>query len=97
LKVHSGLESFLREIAGSRFWLLTTKGTHCYSDIRYSEDDVLIFGRETAGLPESLLTRFPDRCVRIPMGKDVRSLNLSNAVAVVLYEALRQLGFPGMS
>lgn len=97
LTVHESLESFFASIAGQRFWLLTTKGGLCYTQVSYLPGDYLVFGKETAGLPASLLCRFPERCLRIPMGDKVRSLNLSNAVAVVLYEALRQQGFPGMS
>jgi tRNA (cytidine/uridine-2'-O-)-methyltransferase len=96
LEIHPDLKSFISSVSDSKFWLLTTKGRQSYTDITYGRDDYLVFGRETAGLPEALLDRYPDCCVRIPMGTDVRSLNLSNAVAVVLYEALRQQGFPGM-
>jgi tRNA (cytidine/uridine-2'-O-)-methyltransferase len=96
LVTHSNLENFLRNISGENVWLLTTKGTRSYSDVEYGPDDYLIFGKETAGLPSELLSAHPERCIRIPMGEKVRSLNLSNAVAVVLYEALRQQGFPGM-
>lgn len=96
LVTHDNLENFLREISGKNFWLLTTKGTHSYTDVKYCPNDYLIFGKETAGLPLELLSAHPHRCIRIPMGEKVRSLNLSNAVAVVLYEALRQQGFPGM-
>jgi tRNA (cytidine/uridine-2'-O-)-methyltransferase len=95
--IHKDLDTFFLSIAGKRFWLLTTKGAHCYSEVRYELDDVLIFGKETAGLPRNILDRYPDQCIRIPMGREIRSLNLSNAVAVVLYEALRQLDFPGMT
>ena len=66
-------------------------------DAEYRDGDYLMFGRETRGLPESLLTAHPERCVRIPMREDARSLNLSNSVAVLAYEALRQQGFPGLS
>ncbi|MBS4032490.1 MAG: tRNA (uridine(34)/cytosine(34)/5-carboxymethylaminomethyluridine(34)-2'-O)-methyltransferase TrmL [Clostridiales bacterium] len=96
LVTHSNLENFFRNIPEENFWLLTTKGTRSYTDITYSRDDYIIFGKETAGLPSELLAAHPERCIRIPMGEKVRSLNLSNAVAVVLYEALRQQGFPGM-
>ncbi len=95
LVVHPGLDS-LFAAAGDNFWLLTTKGSLTYTDITYDSNDFLIFGKESAGLPATLLARYPQRCIRIPMGPDVRSLNLSNAVAVVLYEALRQQGFPAM-
>lgn len=96
LVTHNNLENFLSTISEEKIWLLTTKGIRSYSDVEYGPDDYLIFGKETAGLPTELLSAFPERCVRIPMGEKVRSLNLSNAVAVVLYEALRQQGFQGM-
>ena len=75
----------------------STKAPRSYTDVRYGPDDLLVFGPESRGLPESLLQRVYDRCVRIPMRADARSLNLSNSVAVLLYEALRQNGFPGLS
>lgn len=75
---------------------LSTKAPRSYTEAAYGPDDFLIFGRETRGLPESLLSRVYDRCLRIPMVPGARSLNLSNSVAIVLYEALRTLNFPGM-
>lgn len=78
-----------------RLWLFTARGGVPYHRVAYGPDDVLVFGRESTGLPEWLLARHPGRWVRIPMRGPVRSLNLSNAVAVALYEALRQQGFPG--
>ncbi len=97
LTVHPDLSSFLARVAGHAFWLFTTRGTHLYHEVKYGPDDYLIFGRETAGLPKDLIERHSHRSVRIPMGAEIRSLNLSNAVAVALYEALRQQGFPSMS
>lgn len=73
-------------------FLLTTKADKSYTDVRYDEDSLLIFGKETAGLPQSLREQYADCCVRIPMIKEARSLNLSNAAAIVAYEALRQTG-----
>ena len=75
---------------------LTTKAPHAYTEAAYGPDDFLVFGCETRGLPESLLSRVYDRCVRIPMAPGARSLNSSNSVAVVVYEALRQQGFYGL-
>ena len=75
----------------------TTKAPRDYCQVQYGQDDFLVFGRETRGLPETLLKANYERCVRIPMRADARSLNLSNSVAVLLYEALRQQGFPGLS
>lgn len=80
----------------ARFWYLTTKSRkNCYGEGIYKPGDFLVFGRETAGLPEELLAANPDACLTIPMPGKIRSLNLSNAVAVVLYEALRQTGTLG--
>jgi len=83
---------------GVGIYYVTTKGQQWYTDVAYRPGDVLMFGPETAGLPKGLLTSHPERCIRIPMLADVRarSLNLSNSVAIVLYEALRQLGFQSL-
>lgn len=97
LHMHGSLDEFMQTVRNKNVWFLTTKGTRSYADVTYQPDDYLVFGKETAGLPRELLAAFPDRCVRIPMGPAVRSLNLSNSVAIVLYEALRQQGFPGLS
>lgn len=78
-------------------WLATTKAPHGYTDAAYSPDCWLFFGKETAGLPEEFRVANYDRCVRIPMLPDVRCLNLSNSVAVLVYEALRQNDFPGLT
>lgn len=79
------------------YWFASTKAPRGYTEARYGKDDLLVFGPESRGLPESLLSRVYDRCVRIPMREDARSLNLSNSVAVLLYEALRQNDFPSLS
>ena len=81
--------------AGARLWFIESHGPRLYSEIRFSADDYLVFGRETAGLPKGLLDDHADRWLRIPMfNPKARSLNLSNCVALVLFEALRQQGFP---
>ena len=80
----------------ARYHFASTKAPRSYAEAVYGPDDFLVFGCETKGLPESLLSRVYDRCVRIPMREDARSLNLANSVAIVLYEALRQQGFPGL-
>ena len=90
-------EELMRRYPNARFHFASTKAPRSYTDARYEADDFLVFGCETRGLPESLLSRVYDRCVRIPMRADARSLNLGNSVAIVLYEALRQQGFPGLS
>ena len=80
----------------ARFFLLSTHATKSYADVSYQDGDILVFGKETAGLGQALLERRAEDAVRIPMREGLRSLNLSNSVALVLYEALRQSGFPGM-
>ncbi len=92
--VHENYESVTRMLAGHRFFFNTTKARHAYCDVSYEIDDVLVFGKETKGLPEELLLAHEDACIRIPMIEEARSLNLSNAVAIVATEALRQLQFP---
>ena len=95
-RVYDGFDELLRAYPAARMHFLTTKAPRSYADARYEPDDFLVFGCETRGLPESLLSRVVDRCVRIPMVEGARSLNLSNSVAIVLYEALRAQGFPGL-
>lgn len=82
--------------AASDLWLATTKAPRPYTEARFTADSWLFFGKETAGLPLPFRERFRDRCVRLPMVNEARSLNLSNAVAVFVYEALRQNGFPDL-
>ena len=77
-------------------WLTTTKAPRSYQEARFTADSWLFFGKETAGLPLALRERYRDRCIRLPMVDAARSLNLSNTVAVCVYEALRQNGFPGL-
>jgi tRNA (cytidine/uridine-2'-O-)-methyltransferase len=80
----------------ARLWFVESGGSHRYADVQFRCSDYLVFGRETAGLPKDLLARHPDSWLRIPMlNAEARSLNVSNCVALVLFEALRQLGFPG--
>ena len=80
----------------SRFFYFTTKGRHRHSDVAFQDGDFLVFGKETKGLPEELLLKHEGECLRIPMFSKARSLNLSNSVAVALYEALRQTNFEGL-
>ncbi|MBQ4361591.1 MAG: tRNA (uridine(34)/cytosine(34)/5-carboxymethylaminomethyluridine(34)-2'-O)-methyltransferase TrmL [Lachnospiraceae bacterium] len=90
-------EHFLKETgAAERIWYVTTKAQQSYTDVDYKPGDYLMFGKESAGIPEEILAGAKDRCVRIPMAPGIRSLNLSNSVAIVLYEALRQQGFEGL-
>lgn len=82
--------------AQSDLWLATTKAPRDYTQARFSPDCWLFFGKETAGLSEEFRLQYPHRCIRIPMYENARSLNLSNSVAILTYEALRQNGFPGL-
>ena len=82
--------------AAEKAWLTTTKAPRSYQEVEFTEDCWLFFGKETAGLPMNFREKFRDRCSRLPMVSDARSLNLSNTVAVCVYEALRQTGFPGL-
>ena len=77
-------------------YMATTKAHHLYTEVSYGPNDYIMFGKESAGIPEEILVDYEDTCVRIPMNADIRSLNLSNAASIVLYEALRQLDFAGM-
>ena len=82
---------------GTNFYFMSTKGAKIYSDAKFKDGDFLIFGKESHGLPEPLLKEHYDQTLRIPMWQDLRSLNLSNSVALTLYEALRQTGFEGLN
>lgn len=94
--VYTCFEDFLEKNPGAKLYMATTKGNHVYTDVKYDPDAYLMFGKESAGIPEEILQKYPDTAVRIPMWGDIRSLNLSNSVAVVLYEALRQNNFNDM-
>lgn len=87
---------FLEKHPGVKIWMATTKAKQTYTDVRFGPDDFLMFGKESAGIPEEILVDYEADCIRIPMLPAIRSLNLSNSVAVVLYEALRQNGFQEM-
>lgn len=89
-------EDFLARNPNAQIFYATTKGQHVYSQVSYPDGCYIMFGKESAGIPEELLREHPDTCVRIPMIGETRSLNLSNSVAVVLYEALRQQDFAHM-
>lgn len=97
LHYYDSFMDVMRKYPDGRFFFATTKAKKSiYNQIEYRFDDFLVFGKETKGLPEELLALYPDNCIRIPMGKEIRSLNLSNSVSIILYEALRQLNFPGL-
>ncbi|MBQ8161954.1 MAG: tRNA (uridine(34)/cytosine(34)/5-carboxymethylaminomethyluridine(34)-2'-O)-methyltransferase TrmL [Clostridia bacterium] len=93
---YPSLEDFFKKHQGERMFFASTKAVHVYSSVTYRDGDFIFFGQETRGLPENLLEKQYDHCIRIPMMPDARSLNLSNSVAIVLYEALRQMDFPGL-
>jgi len=82
---------------GARFFLTSTRAKRLYTEFRFRDGDFFVFGKETKGLPQELLDAYPDTCMRLPMTDRVRSLNLSNSAAIVVYEALRQNGFPGLA
>ena len=84
------------ECRSPRLWMATTKAKRAYTEVDFGPDDFIMFGKESAGIPEEILVEHEEDCIRIPMLPDIRSLNLSNAVAIVLYEALRQNGFESM-
>ena len=94
--VYDNYEDFLRQNPGARIYYATTKAHRCYDEVSYGPDDFLMFGRETAGIPEEILVKNEPYCIRIPMKDDYRSLNLANSAAIVLYEALRQQRFAGL-
>ena len=96
LRVYDGLEQFFTEHPAPDLWLATTKAPRDYSQAQFSPDCWLFFGKETAGLPLDFREAFRERCIRLPMVNEARSLNLANSVAVLTYEALRQNGFPGL-
>lgn len=89
-------EEFQEKHPGAKIWYATTKAKRIYTEASFGKDDYIMFGKESAGIPEELLVEHEETCIRIPMLTQIRSLNLSNAAAVVLYEALRQNGFAGM-
>lgn len=98
LEIHESLEDFLEKYGDRRMWLSTTKGEKLYTEADFHDEDMLLFGKETAGLPRDFIESRKERAIRIPMSKEtrLRSFNLSNSANIVLFEALRQLGFPGL-
>ncbi|MBE5886410.1 MAG: tRNA (cytidine(34)-2'-O)-methyltransferase [Lachnospiraceae bacterium] len=89
-------EEFLEKNPNAKIYMATTKAHNCYTDVEYGPDDYIMFGKESAGIPEEILVDYEDTCIRIPMLEKIRSLNLSNSVSIVLYEALRQNNFAQM-
>lgn len=95
--VYPDYEDFLRKNPDARIYMATTKAQKCYTEISYPSDCFLMFGPESRGIPEEILVRHKEACVRIPMFGESRSLNLANSAAILLYEALRQNGFIGLN
>ena len=89
-------QEFKEKHPDAKIWMATTKAKHVYTDVSFGPDDYIMFGKESAGIPEEILVENEETCIRIPMLDDIRSLNLSNSVAIVLYEALRQNHFSNM-
>lgn len=90
-------QDFLEKNPEAKIYMATTKAHKVYTDVEYEPDCYIMFGKESAGIPEEILVEHEEDCMRIPMNGDIRSLNLGNSVAIVLYEALRQNGFAGMN
>ncbi len=98
LEIHESFADFLEQYRGRRMWLSTTKGDKLYTEAEFRDEDMILFGRETAGLPRDFIEANKEWAIRIPMSADtrLRSFNLSNSANIVLFEALRQLGFPDL-
>ena len=88
---------FIEKNPGAKIYMASTKAPHMYTQVEYEEDCFIMFGKESAGIPEEILLDYQESAIRIPMAGDIRSLNLGNSVAIVLYEALRQNGFTDMT
>ncbi|MDF2838358.1 MAG: tRNA ((34)/cytosine(34)/5-carboxymethylaminomethyluridine(34)-2-O)-methyltransferase TrmL [Evtepia sp.] len=97
LHVYDSLSDLFRQNPEPDLWLATTKAPRHYAEAEFRDECWLFFGKETAGLPMDFRTAYANRCIRIPMREDARSLNLANSVAILTYEALRQLDFPSLS
>lgn len=93
---YTNFEEFLEKNPGARIYMATTKAKKIYTEVAFGPDDYIMFGKESAGIPEEILVEYEETCIRIPMLDQIRSLNLSNSVSIVLYEALRQNHFSGM-
>ena len=96
LHVYESFEDFMDKNPGAHVYMATTKAHQLYTEVSYEPDDFIMFGKETAGIPEEILIEHEKDCIRIPMNESIRSLNLANSAAVVLYEALRQQDFQGL-
>ncbi|MFW5998278.1 MAG: tRNA (uridine(34)/cytosine(34)/5-carboxymethylaminomethyluridine(34)-2'-O)-methyltransferase TrmL [Halanaerobiaceae bacterium] len=94
---YNSIQEVLNKYKDNNFYFSSSKSAIRYDKIQYTEKDLLFFGKETEGLPDSLLKKYPDKSIRIPMSKNIRCLNLANSVSIILYEALRQLNFLDLS
>lgn len=94
--IYDSYEDFVAKNPDAKMWYATTKAPNRYSDVKFGDNDFIMFGKESAGIPENILVENQEACIRIPMNPEIRSLNLANSVAIVLYEALRQNDFAGM-
>lgn len=94
---YADFDDFLSKNPGAKIYMATTKSRQTYTDVSYEDGCYIMFGKESAGIPEELLLRYRDTAVRIPMLDQIRSLNLGNSVAIIVYEALRQQGFEGLN
>ncbi|NMA84699.1 MAG: tRNA (uridine(34)/cytosine(34)/5-carboxymethylaminomethyluridine(34)-2'-O)-methyltransferase TrmL [Epulopiscium sp.] len=97
IAIYENFDDFIEKQNSPKIYMATTKAHKTYADIDYEKDAFIMFGKETAGIPKSILDEHEENCIRIPMMKDARSLNLANSVAIVLYEALRQHQFEYLS
>ena len=95
--IYDSFSDFLAKNPGARLYMATTKANHVYSEVSYEDDCYIMFGKESAGIPEEILVDYEETTIRIPMFGDIRSLNLGNSVAIVLYEALRQHEFQNLN
>lgn len=95
-RIYDSYRDFVEKNPGIKIYMATTKARHVYSEVSFEDDCYIMFGKESAGIPEEILIEHPEECIRIPMIGETRSLNLSNSVAIVLYEALRQNQFDHM-
>lgn len=96
LKIWDNLDPLLQTFRGKPIYYASTKAEQSYAEVKYEPGSLILFGKETKGLPDSVLMAHPERVIRIPMIGSARSLNLSNSVAIIAYEAMRQLGYPGL-
>lgn len=97
INYYDSINQLYQTYPNGRFFYATTKSNKSYSDVEYQDEDFLVFGKETAGIPMEILEKNWDMTITVPMGQVVRSLNLANSVAIILYEALRQLNFPNLT